>query len=1720
VSDLLDRLCERCGVLPAYRDIWDREHVTSDAAKRALLAAMGVAVESEEAIARALHRFELREWARPLPPVRVVREVALPHRIAMNFSSSELQSTYRWRLQQESGAEAQGTFSPAALEAAGRCNLEGKEIERRMLVLEAEVETGYHHLAIERADGKGPGAGMSLIVAPATCYQPPAIHGEGRVWGFAAQLYGIRSERNWGLGDFGDLRHLIEFCAESGASTALLNPLHALFPDAPEHASPYSPSSRAHFNTLYLEVEAIADFAECEEARAMVHAPSFQAQLRALRAAEQVDYRGVADAKSKVLQPLYAHFRSHHLTASSERARAFRAFQRERGESLRRQALFETLQEHFRAQDGSVWGWPAWPQAYRDPQAPEVAAFCDAHLERVEYFEYLQWQACRQLGAAGTRSWELGLGIGIMLDLAIGVAEGGAATWMRRDLYALKANAGAPPDEFNRLGQDWGLPPWIPHQLVDLAYEPFIELLRANMRDSGALRLDHVMGLYRLFWVARGLPIAEGAYVRYPFEDLLGILALESQRNRCLVVGEDLGTVPDEVRDALLPMQVLSTRLLYLERQDDGRLSPPQAYPVNAAAAVTTHDLPTLAGFWQGLDIDLRAQLHLFPDDEVRNQQVVARSQDRAQLLVALEGEGVLPPGSGLQPVSFPEMTAELAEAVYTYLARAPSRLLLMQMEDGFGVREQPNLPGTVDPIYPCWRLKMPLNLEDWHSHPYLQNMLRALHRERPVTHVPGPAGGGAETGVRLWIPRATYRLQLHRDFNLRQATELLAYLDQLGISHCYLSPLLKARPGSHHGYDITDHSSLNPEIASAEDFEQFVAELKRRGMGQIMDMVPNHMGIMGADNGWWLDVLENGPASRFAAFFDIDWYSIARELPGRVLLPVLGDHYGAVLEKGELRLVFDAERGAFSVFYYEHRFPVDPRTYPNILDQGLGRLRARLGAENTELLEFQSLVTAFGHLPPRDNASPEAVAERARDKEVHKHHLASLYVGSADIAQFVQENVAEFNGTAAPGAEPYDLMHELLQAQAYRLAFWRVAADEINYRRFFDINDLAALRMDNPEVFDATHRLVRELLARGYVNGLRIDHPDGLYAPKAYFERLQAMVASLVTLSSDSAGGNPKPLYLVVEKILAVHEHLPESWAIHGTTGYDFAAACSGLYVDGSAADRFTRIYEGFVRTRLDFDEMVCTNKHLIMETSLAGELQVLATQLTRIAKGDRSTCDFTLNTLRAALADIVASFPVYRTYVAGCETTPEDARYVDWAVGVAKKRSQAVDVSIFDFVREVLLARHGQGKPEDYRQAVCALAMKFQQYSSPVMAKAVEDTTFYQYSRLVSLNEVGAEPNHFGVSLAAFHRENQARAQHWPHALLASSTHDNKRSEDVRARISALSEMPDAWHKALMRWSKLNRSKRRKLDIGRAPSRNDEYMLYQILLGVWPFETPDAAGLAQLSERIVAYMLKAVREAKLHSSWVNPNSEYEEATREFVRALLSLEPSNLFLRDFLPFQQRIARVGAFNSLAQVLLKLTSPGVPDIYQGNECWDFSLVDPDNRRPVDYAARRGALDSIQTLHAQQGAAACAQSLLESFANGQIKLYLTWKTLAFRRETESLFREGDYLPLKVHGIQAERVCAFSRQFGGETMLVVVPRLLDGLMGEQGRLPLGKSVWGDTRVELLPERLHAQWTNVLTDESVGTQQSGESQELPLAQLFRSFPYAVLRATQTGPH
>ena len=615
---------------------------------------------------------------------------------------------------------------------------------------------------------------------------------------------------------------------------------------------------------------------------------------------------------------------------------------------------------------------------------------------------------------------------------------------------------------------------------------------------------------------------------------------------------------------------------------------------------------------------------------------------------------------------------------------------------------------------------------------------------------------------MRTVIPRATYRLQFNREFTFAKAAALIPYLAALGVSHIYASPYLKARAGSTHGYDITDHNAFNPEIGGEQDFERLVAVLHEHDMGQMLDMVPNHMGVMEFDNVWWLDVLENGPASSYAGHFDIDWEPLSEELRRKVLVAVLSDHYGAVLGNGELRLVFDAEAGEFSIFYHQHRFPIDPREYPRIIGYGLDRLADRFGVRHPLLSEFQSLVTAFGCLPGRDEIAPDRIAERMRDKEVHKRQLAGFCARTPEIARFIEENIGIFNGRPGDAAS-FDRLHALIKSQAFRLAYWRVAADDINYRKFSDINDLAALRMESRAVFDDTHRLVLRLLAEGKVNALRIDHPDGLYDPASYFERLQQRARTRsVAASVGSPGLSPaRNLYLVIEKILAEHERLPESWPVHGTTGYRFANLVNGLFVDGASEAKMERVYAAFTGQRIDFQELLRRSKMIIMITALASDLNGLAHALNRIAKADRRTCDFTMNSLRRALIEIVASFPVYRTYATHTAVREEDRRYAEWAVAVARKRSQITESIVFDFIRDVLTGRIAAGQGADYRDLVASFVGRFQQFTAPVMAKGLEDTTFYVYNRLVSLNEVGGNPRTFGFSLSAFHAASQDRAR-----------------------------------------------------------------------------------------------------------------------------------------------------------------------------------------------------------------------------------------------------------------------------------------------------------------------------------------------------------------------
>ncbi|MES1257012.1 MAG: malto-oligosyltrehalose synthase [Acidobacteriota bacterium] len=868
--------------------------------------------------------------------------------------------------------------------------------------------------------------------------------------------------------------------------------------------------------------------------------------------------------------------------------------------------------------------------------------------------------------------------------------------------------------------------------------------------------------------------------------------------------------------------------------------------------------------------------------------------------------------------------------------------------------------------------------------------------------------------GADIVTPRATYRLQFNKQFGFAEAGRIVPYLARLGISHIYASPWLKARPGSSHGYDIVDHHALNPELGDQAAFDAMVAALKANGLGQILDFVPNHMGVGGADNPWWLDVLEWGPDSAWAGWFDIDWQPDPLYLHDKLLVPFLGDQYGVELYNGKLTLQFDAEDGSFAVWAYDtHKLPVCPLQYHRIL-----------GNEHPEL---ERLGDAFASLP---EWHPQVI-RRAREL---KAELARSAGQSEALHEAIAVTLRRFNGE--PGAEDsWKELHSLIATQHWHAAHFRVAADDINYRRFFNINDLAGLRMELPDVFEYAHSLIFRLLGNGTLDGLRIDHVDGLLNPKEYLQRLRAA----------EPGKSGEPFYLVVEKILASHESLREDWPVDGTTGYEFMNQTLGLLIDPAGEDALTQHYADFTGVRKSFAEMVRDGKLRIMRNEMASELNVLAREAARVARQNPRTADFTHNVLRRAICEVVACFPVYRTYVdEQGAPVDEDRRDLTWAMKQARANETEVDASAFDFVGGLLSGDLVAGSHSGFsRHAVLHCAMKLQQYSGPVMAKGLEDTAFYRYNRFVALNEVGGNPAQFGVTLSSFHKTSAQRARRWPKTMLATSTHDTKRGEDTRARLAVLSEIPDEWRKQTQLWSRLLRARRGDIEATGPPDRNEEYLFYQLLAGTWPVELlgsdePDPAALREYAERLKSAMTKSLREAKVHTTWATPNTVYEDTVRAFVEGALDPGGSRAFFAAFLPLQERIARLGVQNSLVQLTLKLTAPGVPDIYQGADLWDLSLMDPDNRRPVDYERRIRLLDELRG-----GQAARPRDLLEHWHDGRVKLFLTAALLAFREAEPELFAGGGYEPLLAEGPKADCICAFARLRGDRGAVVLTAR-----------------------------------------------------------------------------
>ena len=940
-------------------------------------------------------------------------------------------------------------------------------------------------------------------------------------------------------------------------------------------------------------------------------------------------------------------------------------------------------------------------------------------------------------------------------------------------------------------------------------------------------------------------------------------------------------------------------------------------------------------------------------------------------------------------------------------------------------------------------------------------------------------------------IPTCTYRLQFNRWFTFAQAREIVAYLHELGVSDVYASPYFQASPDSLHGYDITDHNKLNPAIGSRADYDAWITQLHAHGMSHVLDFVPNHVGIADSRNEWWMDVLENGPSSRFAPYFDIDWEPLTFHLRDKVLLPILGDQYGRVLERGELQVRF--EEGTFYLIYGERSLPIAPGTYRYILEIALQNLSEY--RDEDIYAEVQSIFTALEYLPKRTETDPKRIAEREREKEIIKRRLERRCAEAPEVQRAIEKALLQINGKRGD-PRSFDKLDELLNAQSYRLAFWRVAAEEINYRRFFDVNDLAAIRVELPKVFDAVHRLVFELVSTGAVTGLRIDHPDGLYLPREYFVKLQQRSAKALATALPRDG---RAIYMLAEKILTGSETLRKDWPVHGTTGYDFANHVMQLLVDSSAETAITKTFHRFIGHSIPFSHVLYAKKLLVMKLALANDVDLLGNMLDRLSEQDRRYRDFTLEALSRALRETIACFPVYRTYVEPDQpVSEEDEQIVERAIAAAKRRNPAMEESIFNFLRDVLLFRSPQNFDAGGRAAYTHFILKFQQTTAPVMAKGLEDTMFYIYNRLSALNEVGGEPQQFGLGVEVFHERNLDRQRDWPTTLLATSTHDTKRSEDVRARMVAISEIPELWRRSLQRWGTANHRWKRMVNDLEAPDANEEYLLYQTLLGTWPMQAngePAAVPAPDYIERIQAYMTKALKEAKINTSWIQPNEEWDAAMHDFVARILDSSSRNKFLPIFLPAAKEIIRLGAINSLTQSLLKLTSPGVPDIYQGTEIWDYSLVDPDNRRPVNYELRRETLKSLSS--------ATPGELMETWPDGRIKLFLTKHLLQLRRGHADLFERGEYLPLPTSGTFSESCVSFVRRLDDNWIAVIASRLSSRI----GFPPIGEA-WQDTAIQL-PETLVLEKAHDLfTCRPV----SGRDRRVKLARALAVLPFAVI--------
>ncbi|MBD2343974.1 malto-oligosyltrehalose synthase [Anabaena subtropica] len=919
-------------------------------------------------------------------------------------------------------------------------------------------------------------------------------------------------------------------------------------------------------------------------------------------------------------------------------------------------------------------------------------------------------------------------------------------------------------------------------------------------------------------------------------------------------------------------------------------------------------------------------------------------------------------------------------------------------------------------------------------------------------------------------IPKATYRIQFNPQFGFEDARAIASYLADLGVSDLYASPIFKARSGSTHGYDVVDATQLNPQLGTTAEFEGLVSELQSLSLGWLQDIVPNHMAYSN-ENLYLMDVLEHGPDSSYTDYFDVCWNSPFGNSQERILAPLLGDFYGVSLENGDIQLQY--EQHGITVNYYGLKLPLRLESYTKLLTHNLGKLTRTLGRNHPDFIKLLGILYIL-------KSVPSEVAGKQRQDQIAfiKGLIWELYTTNDEIHQFIEENIQVFNGEVG-NSESFNLLDELLNDQFYRLAFWKVGAEEMNYRRFFTVNELISVKVEELRVFNNTHSLIHKLVEQGIFTGLRIDHIDGLYQPTQYLERLREKMGDV---------------YITVEKILEITEDLPENWEIQGTSGYDFLNYVNGVFCQSDNHESFDQIYHQFIGKPVDYPSLVNEKKHLILEKNLAGDVDNLASLLKNISSKYRYGNDFTLNGLKRAIAAVLTLFPIYRTYITPDGIGDSDKACIQKVINTAKKQVPLLQHEM-NFIEKVMLLEFDDALTQTEREQWIYFVLRMQQYSGPLMAKGVEDTTLYVYNRLLSLNEVGGNPSHFGISVDQFHHFNQQHQANWPYTMNATATHDTKRGEDMRARLNVLSEIPQEWEEQVNNWSQLNQTHRS----NHQPDRNDEYFLYQTLVGAFPFAEHEQAPFVQ---RVQEYMIKAIREAKVHTAWLRPDNEYEEACTSFIEKILDPNLSKQFLESFRPFQEKIADYGIYNSLSQTLLKIAAPGVPDFYQGTELWDLSLVDPDNRRPVDFEQRRTYLNDIQA-QIKTDILGLIPQLLTHKTDGRIKLFLTHQALKARTQYLSLFQDGEYSPLQVHGTHAKHIIAFARQHNNQTVIAIAPRFLTTLI-PPGQPALGE-IWQDTHLKL-PAKT---WYNPLTNQTIQTQNN-----IPIAQILTHFPVALLIA------